>query len=155
LIYIDINQIAKKEKYLLDYDKDNQCHILDDDAVQDYLDAQYFQSSRKSSGLVIDYHSAGIVPETDDIHGIFVIRCSNEKLYDRLKERDYSQEKIDQNIQSEIFQVCLDEARESFDETIVHELVNENDDDLKRNLQYLRTWIDQWPLNPRNDDKTS
>jgi adenylate kinase len=94
-----------------------------------------------------------MLPETNHIHGIFVIRCSNDKLYDRLKSRNYSEKKLEQNIQSEIFQVCLDEARESFDETIVHELTNETDDDLKKNIEYLSTWIDRWPLNDNTNQK--
>lgn len=151
LTHININDLAKQKNFLLEYDEDNECHILDDDAIQDYLDEEYLQKS--PSGLVIEYHQAGIVPESDHIHGVFVVRCSNEKLYDRYKQREYSTEKIDQNIQSEIFQVCLDEARESFDENIVHELTNETEEDLKKNLQHLRTWIKQWPLNTETGEK--
>ncbi|CAF1049982.1 unnamed protein product [Adineta ricciae] len=59
LKHIDITDLAKQHKYLLDYDDENQCNILDDDAIGDYLDDQYFQKS-SSSGLLIDFHSAVI-----------------------------------------------------------------------------------------------
>lgn len=147
LAYININELAKKENLLLEYDEENECQILDDDAVHDYLDNEYFQKSTPPSGLVIDYHSSGIIPESDHIHGVFVVRCSNDKLYDRLKQRNYSEKKIEQNIQSEIFRVCLDDAQESFDENIVHELTNETEDDFKKNLENLTNWITQWSSN--------
>jgi adenylate kinase len=143
---ININDLAKQHRFLLEYDEENQCEILDDDTINDYLDDQYFQRSFPS-GLIIDYHSAGIIPDNNHIHGIVVLRCNNDKLYDRLKNRNYSEKKIEQHIQSEVFQVCLNEAREAFDETIVHELINETDDDLKKNIEYLLKWIDRWPFN--------
>jgi len=93
LTCININDLAKQQKLLLEYDEENECQILDDDAVHDYLDDEYFQKTPPPSGLIIDYHSAGIVPDSDHIHGIFVVRCSNDKLYDRLKERNYSTKK--------------------------------------------------------------
>jgi adenylate kinase len=146
LNYININDLAKQNKYIFEYDEENQCEILNDDAINDYLDDEYFQKSFPS-GLIIDYHSAGIIPDNNYIHGIFVLRCNNDKLYDRLKTRNYSEKKIEEHVQSEVFQVCLDEAREAYDETIVHELINETDDDLKKNTEYLLTWIDRWPFN--------
>ncbi|CAF3466531.1 unnamed protein product [Rotaria socialis] len=144
LTYININALAKQEKFLLEYDDENECRILDDEAVHDYLNEEYFEKSTPPSGLVLDYHSAGIIPESDHIHGIFVVRCSNDKLYDRLKQRNYSAKKIEQNIQSEIFQVCLDEAEESFDEDIVHKITNETEDDFEKNVENLSNWIAQW-----------
>ena len=144
LTYLNINDLAKQQKFLLDYDEENECQILDDDAVHDYLEEEYFNSSPPPSGLIIDYHSAGIVPDSEAIHGVFVVRCNNEKLYDRLQQRQYSTKKIDQNIQSEIFQICLDEARETFDEHLVHQINNEIEENLKKNVENLVKWIEQW-----------
>ena len=66
-----------------------------------------------------------------------------------MKERNYSQKKIEQNIQSEIFQICLDEARETFDEAIVHEITNESEEDFKKNIDNLSNWIQQWSSNQK------
>ncbi|CAF1309566.1 unnamed protein product [Rotaria magnacalcarata] len=150
LKYININDLAKKNKFIVEYDEENQCDILDDDAINDYLDEKYFQKLTPS-GLVIDYHSAGIIPDNNQIHGIFVLRCNGDKLNERLKTRNYSEKKIEQIIQSETFQVCLHEACEVFDESMVHELVNETENDSKKNLEYLLNWIDRWPLTDNMD----
>ena len=151
--YVNINELAKERKFLLEYDEENECQILDDDAVHDYLDEEYFEKSPSPSGLIIDYHSAGIVPDSDAIHGVFVVRCSNDKLYDRFQQRQYSTKKIEQNIQSEIFQICLDEARETFDETIVHELSNETEEDFQKNVTNLSNWIEQWCADNKKNEK--
>ncbi|UJR31846.1 hypothetical protein I4U23_019322 [Adineta vaga] len=153
LKYLNINDIAKEQKFIFGYDTENECQILDDDAFHDYLEEEYFQQETPPSGLIIDYHSAGIIPESDHIHAVFVIRCCNDKLYDRLKQRNYSDKKIEQNIQSEIFQVCLDEANETFDQSIVHELTNETEDDFKKNVENLTNWIKQWSENNNTQKK--
>jgi adenylate kinase len=146
LNYININELAKQHQFILEYDQENQCEILNDDAINDYLDHEYFQKS-SPSGLVIDYHSAGIIPDNNQIHGIVVLRCNKDELYDRLKNGNYSESKIEQYIQSEVFQVCLNEAHEAFDEAIVCQLSNTTDEDLKKNIEYLLKWIDRWPVN--------
>lgn len=46
-----------------------------------------------------------------------------------------------------MFQSCLNEAHETYDEFIIHELNNTTEDDLKRNIEYLLKWINQWPFN--------
>ena len=45
---------------------------------------------------------------------VLVLRCSNTLLYDRLQARQYSGRKLEENVQAEIFQTILDEARESY-----------------------------------------
>jgi adenylate kinase len=65
-------------------------------------------------------------------------------LYDRLQQKDYNQKKIDDNLQCEIFQTILDEARESYDENIVHELQSNSTDDLENNLDQIGRWIETW-----------
>ena len=146
LKHININDLAKQNKFFLGYDEENQCDILDDDAINDYLNDTYFKKS-SLSGLIIDYHSAGIIPDNSFIHGIFVLRCSNDILFERLKSGNYSEKKAQENIQSEVFHGCLNDAREAYDESIVYELINETENDLKNNTEYLLEWIDKWPLN--------
>ena len=146
LKYINIIELAKKQKFLLEHDPENQCEILHDDAINDYLDNEYFQKSCPS-GLIIDYHSAGIIPDTNYINTIVVLRCDQDELRRRLKDGSSPPKKIEQYIQNELFQVCLNEAREAYDETLVCQLNNTTDEDLKKNAEYLLKWIDRWPVN--------
>lgn len=58
--------------------------------------------------------------------------------------RGYSAKKLQNNIQCEIFQTLLEEAMESYDSNIVHELRNETFADMERNISQISDWIDQW-----------
>ena len=51
-----------------------------------------------------------------------VLRTDSTKLYDRLKARKYPEAKLQENLDSEIMEVLLEEARESYDAEIVVEL---------------------------------
>ena len=45
---------------------------------------------------------------------VLVLRCNNTLLFDRLQSRQYSGRKLEENVQAEIFQTILDEAKESY-----------------------------------------
>ncbi len=67
------------------------------------------------------------------------------KLYDRLAgERGYTGKKLEENIQCEIFQTVLDEAREAYRPEIVVELQSNTTADIEENLTRVLTWIAQW-----------
>ena len=48
------------------------------------------------------------------LHTYLVGRTNNTLLYDRLKARGYKEAKVEENLQCEIFQTILDEAKESY-----------------------------------------
>ena len=51
-----------------------------------------------------------------------LLRCNNTDLYDRLKERGYTEKKINENIECEIFGVLQEEVQESYKPEITLEL---------------------------------
>jgi adenylate kinase len=65
-------------------------------------------------------------------------------LYDRLTARGYKGKKLEENMDSEIMQVLLDEARESYKEEIVVELKSESTEDVEANLERVEAWVDNW-----------
>ena len=65
-------------------------------------------------------------------------------LYDRLTARGYKGKKLEENMDSEIMQVLLDEARESYKEEIVVELRSESTEDVEGNLERVETWVENW-----------
>ena len=58
--------------------------------------------------------------------------------------RGYSQKKLTENIECEIFQTILEEAKASYNENIVHQLQNNSPEDLEQNLNQIEQWIAQW-----------
>jgi len=62
--------------------------------------------------------------------------------------RGYSQKKISENIECEIMQVLLDEAKESYKPEIVLELVSETVEQMAQNLDKLSEWVEHRVNNP-------
>lgn len=56
--------------------------------------------------------------------------------------RGYSELKIANNIDCEIFQTILMEAQESYKEEIVFELQNTTTEDMEQNLITVKQWVD-------------
>ena len=94
-------------------------------------------------GLIIDFHSCDFFPERwFDL--VLVLRADTDKIYDRLTERGYSEKKRSENIECEIMQVVLQEAKESYDENIVHEAPSNTLQDMESNIERIDQWCKQW-----------
>ncbi len=61
-----------------------------------------------------------------------------------MTDRAYNQKKITENIECEIFQVVLDEARESYNPEIVLELHSNSTDEMDSNLETIANWVKNW-----------
>ena len=58
--------------------------------------------------------------------------------------RGYADDKLQENLDSEIFEVLLEEAKDSYDEEIVVDLKSETDDEIESNCERIVAWIDAW-----------
>ena len=96
-----------------------------------------------AGGVVVEYHACELFPERwFDL--VLVLRARTEVLYDRLKARDYAEDKLQENLQCEIMQVILEEARESYANEIVIELQNETPADLEATVGRVVAWHQAW-----------
>jgi len=136
--WIGVGQFAKEHDCLGDWDEEYQSHDLNEDKLLDLL-----EEVQKPGGIIFEHHVTDIFPERwFDI--VFVLRANNTNLYDRLKGRGYSGKKLEENLQCEIFQTILDEAREGYRDEIVHELQSNTEDDKLENCNRILAWIQQW-----------
>lgn len=58
--------------------------------------------------------------------------------------RGYSEHKITENVDAEILQVCLDEAADSYHESILKELQSDTVEEMDNNVEWVTNWIAQW-----------
>ncbi|CAG8585284.1 9068_t:CDS:2 [Ambispora gerdemannii] len=138
LSYINVGTLVKERLLHEGYDEDYQSYILDDDKVIDEMEEQM-----SKGGNIVDFHSCELFPERwFDL--ILVLRTDNTILYDRLVARNYPQNKITENIECEIFQVVLEEARESYAPEKVVELQSNSVDDMDSNASRIEKWIEDW-----------
>lgn len=94
-------------------------------------------------GYIIDWHACDLFPKSW-IDLVVVLRASSMQLYDRLKAREYPEAKLQENLDSEIMEVLLSEARESYDAEIVVELQSNEDTDIEDNVERIELWLQSW-----------
>lgn len=58
--------------------------------------------------------------------------------------RKYPEVKLQENIDSEIMEVLLQEARDSYDEAIVVELTSNTAEEMETNVERIEAWLTQW-----------
>lgn len=107
--YVDVNKIIKKENLCESYDKKRDCMIVDENKLQKNL-SEYIKKSRRN--LIIDSHMSYFIP-SKLVNLCIITSCTIEKLRPRLEKRKYSKSKIKENLESEIFNVCLEEAKQA------------------------------------------
>ena len=106
--YIDVNKIIKENNISEGYDKKRKCEIVDIKKLNKVLE-KIIKESKES--LVIDSHMSHFLsPRLVDY--VVITKTSLKKLKNRLKKRGYSKSKIDENLEVEIMDICLNEARE-------------------------------------------
>jgi adenylate kinase len=106
----------------------------------DYLEET---SLSATGGTILDWHACDLFPERW-IDLVIVLRCDSTVLYDRLTARGYKGKKLEENMDSEIMQVLLDEAREGYKEEIVVELRSDKVEDVDGNIERVEAWVEEW-----------
>ena len=106
--YIDVNLIIKTNKLSLNYDKKRSTYIININKLNRIL-ISLVKNTNKS--LIIDSHLSHYLP-SKLVDLCIVTKCDLKVLIKRLRKRKYSLNKIRENIDSEIFDICLNEAIE-------------------------------------------
>ena len=136
----DVSATAKAEKMVEEYDEEMDTHVIDEDAVLDHMEERL---GTNDGGFVVDYHSCDLFPERwFDL--VVVLTCDNSTLYDRLEARGYKASKITKNVECEIFQAVVEEARESYAEEIVRVCPSNDIEEMEMNEKHVVEWIAAW-----------
>ena len=105
--YIDVNKLIKEKKLKEKYIKKLDTYEVNTDKLTDEL----IKIIKKSKGVVIDSHLSHYIPKKY-VNLCIVCKCSLKELKKRLEKRKYSKIKVNENLDSEIFDVCFIEAKE-------------------------------------------
>lgn len=135
LRHINVGDLVK-QKHLHDgWDPDLQCYVLNEDLLCDEL-----EDLMKDGGNIVDYHGCELFPERwFDL--VVVLQTDNSILYDRLTNRGYMGQKLQSNMECEIFQVLLEEAEENYSHDIVMPLTSNTIEDMSNNVEVLKGWF--------------
>lgn len=105
--YLDVNKLIKKEKLSKKYDKENKCNIVDIKQLNKAL----IKEIKKDKKIVIDSHLSHYLPKKY-VELCIVTICDISELKKRLKKRKYSAKKVKDNLEAEIFDTILLEAKQ-------------------------------------------
>ncbi len=110
--YLDVSKL--KNKLSEGYDKEKKCEIIDIKKLNKFL----IEKIKSSGNIIIDSHMSHYLPKKY-VDLCIVTKCEIKVLKNRLKKRNYSLSKIKDNIEAEIFDVCLLEAKKRKHEILV------------------------------------
>lgn len=114
--YIDVNELIEKHDLAVGFDKKRDCRIIDEDKLNGVLDSV-------EGDVVIDSHlSHHMSPQK-----CIITKCGLKELKKRLEKRGYSDAKVRENMDSEIFDICHVEASEAGHDVMVVETDKEID----------------------------
>jgi adenylate kinase len=143
MLHLNVGDIVAAHKCYEGRDEALDTFVLDEDKLLDALEPMLNDARRNGHGAVMDYHSCEFFPERYfDL--VLVLQCTTDVLYDRLTQRNYSDLKRSENVTAEIMHVVLEEARHSYDPTIVHALPSNTVQDMDSNVERVKVWMEQW-----------
>jgi len=105
--YIDLNSLIKKHKLYDFYNKSLKTYEVDTKKLNKFL-IDLIETSK--SNLIIDSHLSHYLPKKY-VNLCIVTKCNLKELKKRLQKRKYSKNKIRENLDAEILDTCLIEAK--------------------------------------------
>lgn len=116
---ISLGELIREEKLYIGVDRERDTLIADIDRVYERVKEIILSSDRD---VVVEGHLAPYVVPPEYATIAFVLRRSPEELKRVLKDRNYSERKIAENLAAEILDVCLYDAVNRFGIDKVYEI---------------------------------
>ncbi|CRG93362.1 adenylate kinase-like protein 1 [Plasmodium gallinaceum] len=136
--HLNLSNIIKEERLYEEYDDELEASIYNEDLVNEKLK----KLNIENGGYIIDFHDVNFIEEKELIDHIFLLTIKTSNLYERLEKRNYSEAKIKNNIECEIFQVIKEDILDYYENSnIFDELENNDLEQYEKNLQFIKKWI--------------
>jgi len=104
LKYVNVNKIIKENPDVITgFDKKRNCKIINEKNLARILE--------KIDNAIFDSHLSHFM-NPKKVKYCIMLRCNPKELKNRLKKRGYSKEKVNENVEAEIMNVCGNEAFE-------------------------------------------
>ncbi|MCX8163211.1 MAG: adenylate kinase family protein [Candidatus Micrarchaeota archaeon] len=117
--FLEINQIVKDKKLFLSYDQTFDSYVVNLKKLQKTLNNLIAQL-KKTNKIVLEGHIGCEIKLAADF--VFVFRIDPKILYKRLKNRNYSKEKIKENLLAEILDYCTIKSLKNYPNSKVIEI---------------------------------
>lgn len=137
-VHLPVSDLAKERDCIDSFDEVLDTSVVDEDKLLDSLEIDL-----EKGGAIVDWHCCDIFPERL-IDLVVVLRTETSLLFDRLQKRNYKDNKIQENLDCEIMEVIMQDARESYIPEIVIELFSNSAEEMDDNVDRIQAWIENW-----------
>ena len=115
---ISLGDFAENSGCISDYDAFRDSGVIDEDCL---VEAILDLVEEEEKTLVIEGHYIDLVPSSS-VRYAFILRAHPDVLIERLKLRNYTKQKVDENVEAEVIGVCQMDALYAFGEEKVFEI---------------------------------
>ncbi|MBT3985092.1 AAA family ATPase [archaeon] len=119
--YVDVNGVIDDNELIEKYDSARDTFVVNEKKLSKIL----VDMIKKSKNLIIDSHMAHYIPKKY-VDIVFVTKCDLRMLKKRLEYRKYKPKKVRENMDAEIFDICLNEAIELKHKVIILDTTHDN-----------------------------
>jgi adenylate kinase len=134
---INLSVYAKNKHLLEKYDKKSDTY----DVCEKKLIKKLKEDIKKEEDIIfVDGHMSHFLPKAY-VKLCIVCKCELKELKKRLKKRKYSKSKIEENLQCEIFDICLNEAIEKKHNIQIFDCTNLNNKNFKKIVSFVEKYI--------------
>ena len=125
---VNFNKEIEKCNLIVGYDKKRKSKIVDENKLSDcYKKYDY--------NCVVESHLSHFI-DPKYVETSVVLKCNPKELRKRLKKKGWSKEKIEENIESEIMDICLNETIEMKHKPIVIDTTNKKPKEVAEIIMY-------------------
>ena len=118
-VHVNLSELALAEGLVTGYDSIRKTSIVDLERTTTRL-MEIIREGRDP--LVIEGHFSQDVVSPERVSNVFVLRRAPWRLKDELESRGYNPEKVKENVEAELLDICLVEAIEAYGKEKVCEL---------------------------------
>lgn len=139
--YFDVNSYAQIAHIYSSYDSKRQTYVVDEAKLaRSLIKVRLDALKTGKNGLILDSHlSHYLPPKYADL--CVVTRCSLKTLQRRLQRKGYGPAKVRENLDAEIFDTCLIEARELGHKVLVFDTTKAKKADVKALVTKIRKQV--------------
>lgn len=110
--YLDVNKLISRNRLAEGYDNKRKTKIVNVKKLSKSVINEIKKLNKnKINGAIIDSHLSHYLPRRY-VDKCIVTKCGIKELNKRLKKKKFSNDKIKENLQAEIFGICYNEALE-------------------------------------------
>jgi adenylate kinase len=112
---VDLNTLCKEKKFFEGFDKKRDSQIINIEKLDDYIS----KIKPENEIWILDSHISHLLKSVDKV---FLLRCHPNKLKNRLKDKNWMKEKVEENLEAEIIDIILCETLDNHDKKNVFEI---------------------------------